>query len=178
MEFTFDLSQTPVIERRHRRAGLASYGLDSREEAATSPRRSLSLSTADSSTFSGWKRPWMSQVETCSEIEIDRNNTQSRVRECLVNLLSVCGQKVGLPKSPSVSTRVASSSPDKTPDLSPFLKIPPLCSGPGLISKGWPVTFSLFTVVCTCCCKDLHFNEALWLSPLSANSFFPLPPNL
>ena len=24
--------------------------------------RSLSLSTADSSTFSGWKRPWMSQV--------------------------------------------------------------------------------------------------------------------
>merc|ERR1719447_1883432 len=27
--------------------------------------------------------------------------SQSRVRECLVNLLSVCGQKVGLPKSPS-----------------------------------------------------------------------------
>ena len=40
MEFTFDLSQTPVIERRHRRGGLNSYGLEAREEAATSPRRS------------------------------------------------------------------------------------------------------------------------------------------
>ena len=28
---------------------------------------------------------------------------QSRVRECLVNLLNTTGQKVGLPKSPSVS---------------------------------------------------------------------------
>ena len=97
----------------------------------------------------------------------------------MVNLLSVCGQKVGLPKSPSVST--GSSSPDKTPDLSPFLKIPPLCSGPGLISKGWPITFSLFTVVCMCyhgCCKDLHFNEALSGSrqfrPIVSSS--PLPP--
>lgn len=27
---------------------------------------------------------------------------QSRVRECLVNLLNTTGQKVGLPKSPSV----------------------------------------------------------------------------
>jgi hypothetical protein len=79
MEFTFDLSQTPVIERRHRRAGLPSsyssqvnsqirfankYDLqhpEREEAAATSPRRSLSLSTADSSNFSGWKRPWMSQ---------------------------------------------------------------------------------------------------------------------
>ncbi|XP_023347388.1 protein furry [Eurytemora carolleeae] len=83
MEFTFDLSQTPVIERRHRR-GHAVYLEDGN---TSSPRRSLSLSTADSATFSGWKRPWMSQ---------------SRVRECLVNLLNVCGQKVGLPKSPSV----------------------------------------------------------------------------
>lgn len=66
MEFTFDLSQTPVIERRHKRAGLPSIsGFDKEERdsgTATSPRRSLSLSTADSGTFSGWKRPWMSQV--------------------------------------------------------------------------------------------------------------------
>ena len=65
MEFTFDLSQTPVIERRQRRGGLPSFreGLDREDIAtATSPRRSLSLSTADSSSFSGWKRPWMSQV--------------------------------------------------------------------------------------------------------------------
>ena len=27
-----------------------------------SPKRSLSLTNADSSAFSGWKRPWMSQV--------------------------------------------------------------------------------------------------------------------
>ncbi|XP_026682942.1 protein furry [Diaphorina citri] len=36
--------------------------------------------------ITGWKRPWMSQ---------------SRVRECLVNVLTTCGQRVGLPKSPS-----------------------------------------------------------------------------
>ena len=53
-----------------------------------SPKRSLSLTNADSSAFSGWKRPWMSQ---------------SKVRERLVNLLNTCGQRVGLPKSPSVS---------------------------------------------------------------------------
>ena len=68
MEFTYDLSQTPVIERRHKRTGLPSTGFSGYDketdikEAATSPRRSLSLSTADSATFSGWKRPWMSQV--------------------------------------------------------------------------------------------------------------------
>jgi len=113
MEFTFDLSQTPVIERRHRRAGLANYGLDSREEAATSPRRSLSLSTADSSTFSGWKRPWMSQ---------------SRVRECLVNLLSVCGQKVGLPKSPSVIFSQASELLERQSSMASSTEC---VSGPG-----------------------------------------------
>ncbi|XP_067645046.1 protein furry isoform X3 [Eurosta solidaginis] len=53
-----------------------------------SPRRSASLSPADSASLSGWKRPWMSQ---------------GRVRECLVNLLTTCGQRVGLPKSPSQS---------------------------------------------------------------------------
>ncbi|KMY98701.1 protein furry isoform X14 [Drosophila simulans] len=52
-----------------------------------SPRRSASLSPADTVPLSGWKRPWMSQC---------------RVRECLVNLLTTCGQRVGLPKSPSV----------------------------------------------------------------------------
>jgi len=80
MEFTFDLSQTPVIERRTSRKGflvmsgggtheekgtLDSRGREKEEfstlQSATSPRRSLSLSTADSASFSGWKRPWMSQ---------------------------------------------------------------------------------------------------------------------
>ncbi|CAH1170054.1 unnamed protein product [Phaedon cochleariae] len=83
MEFTFDMSQTPVIGRRF---------LNKPEEPTTSrtsatPRRSCSISPADASSQSGWKRPWM---------------CQGRVRECLVNLLTTCGQRVGLPKSPSV----------------------------------------------------------------------------
>merc|ERR1719394_2377557 len=117
MEFTFDLSQTPVIERRHKRTGLASYDTryDKTEDiaAATSPRRSLSLSTADSATFSGWKRPWMSQ---------------SRVRECLVNLLSVCGQKVGLPKSPSVIFSQASELLERQSSMASSTEC---VSGPG-----------------------------------------------
>ena len=113
MEFTFDLSQTPVIGRRQRpslshhavSSSTASsvYGSYSVASTATltsamaasvsensdkdsigrgtitgstisnrnaaddvnstlSPKRSLSLTNADSSAFSGWKRPWMSQV--------------------------------------------------------------------------------------------------------------------
>lgn len=59
MEFTFDLSQTPVIGRRllvkQEDGGLA-------PKPVASPRRSCSLSPADTSPLSGWKRPWMSQV--------------------------------------------------------------------------------------------------------------------
>ena len=56
MDFTFDLSQTPVIGRRWliRQVG--------EDKNLNSPRRSLSLSPADSNAFSGWKKPWMSQV--------------------------------------------------------------------------------------------------------------------
>ncbi|XP_017861895.1 PREDICTED: protein furry isoform X7 [Drosophila arizonae] len=61
-------------------------GLGSVVGTPNSPRRSASLSPADTVPLSGWKRPWMSQC---------------RVRECLVNLLTTCGQRVGLPKSPS-----------------------------------------------------------------------------
>ncbi|CAH1110307.1 unnamed protein product [Psylliodes chrysocephalus] len=83
MEFTFDMSQTPVIGRRfiHKNEEPAS------SKTASTPRRSCSISPADTSPQSGWKRPWM---------------CQGRVRECLVNLLTTCGQRVGLPKSPSV----------------------------------------------------------------------------
>ncbi|CAH0703660.1 unnamed protein product [Spodoptera exigua] len=124
MDFTFDLSQTPVIGRKYlpkagsqpatgpsslsnastatpdkgsstSQSGSASTVVgpepgggnnSTQPQSATSPRRSLSLSPADA-VASGWKRPWMSQ---------------GRVRECLVNLLTTCGQRVGLPKSPSV----------------------------------------------------------------------------
>ena len=135
MEFTFDLSQTPLISRKQRPLSnypsssnassvYGSYSLASTAtltsamaasaagsevgdkdsigrgtitgstiskiedvNSALSPKRSLSLTNADSSAFSGWKRPWMSQ---------------SSVRERLVVLLNTCGQRVGLPKSPSV----------------------------------------------------------------------------
>ncbi|XP_075228459.1 microtubule binding protein furry isoform X2 [Lycorma delicatula] len=122
MDFTFDMSQTPLIGRRFGSktdikaggsgnnsvssssvtmvttttatitttiggTGLGLGGVGS-SGTASSPRRSVSLSPADSASVSvsGWKRPWMSQ---------------GRVRECLVNLLTACGQRVGLPKSPS-----------------------------------------------------------------------------
>lgn len=129
MEFTFDVSQTPLIGRRillktedntnssntnpnnnaanaanqttqnqmrsnnynngshlHQQPTSTAHS-NSNVGTPNSPRRSASLSPADTAPLSGWKRPWM---------------CQSRVRECLVNLLTTCGQRVGLPKSPSV----------------------------------------------------------------------------
>ncbi|KAG8224237.1 hypothetical protein J437_LFUL002693 [Ladona fulva] len=102
MDFTFDLSQTPVIGRRYlnRSAESVEKGTASNAplnlphqsascsspSSTSSPRRSASLTQADAT--GGWKRPWL---------------CQSRVRECLVSLLNTCGQRVGLPKSPSVS---------------------------------------------------------------------------
>lgn len=102
MDFTFDVAQTPLIGRRiflksetgsmqnlNRNNGQP-VGYFSHNICGTpnSPRRSASLSPADTAPLSGWKRPWLSQ---------------SRVRDCLVNLLTTCGQRaVGLPKSPSV----------------------------------------------------------------------------
>lgn len=105
MEFTFDVSQTPLIGRRillksetgsiqnlnranNSSSNQAVHLAHNITGTPNSPRRSASLSPADTAPLSGWKRPWLSQ---------------SRVRECLVNLLTTCGQRVGLPKSPSVS---------------------------------------------------------------------------
>lgn len=101
MDFTFDVAQTPLIGRRillksetgsmqnlNRSNGQAVHLNHNISGTPNSPRRSASLSPADTAPLSGWKRPWLSQ---------------SRVRECLVNLLTTCGQRaVGLPKSPSV----------------------------------------------------------------------------
>ncbi|KFB41528.1 AGAP004892-PA-like protein [Anopheles sinensis] len=114
MEFSFDVSQTPLIGRKlllktdhdwsapsgggalGGQSGAKGYNGSSNVTGTgahyghagtpNSPRRSASLSPADTAPLSGWKRPWMSQ---------------GRVRECLVNLLTTCGQRVGLPKSPS-----------------------------------------------------------------------------
>ena len=102
MEFSFDVSQTPLIGRRlllkpDLETNVSTQARISQPSNITgtpnSPRRSTSLSPADTAPLSGWKRPWMSQ---------------GRVRECLVNLLTTCGQRVGLPKSPSVSNQLKS----------------------------------------------------------------------
>ncbi|XP_045105728.1 protein furry-like isoform X4 [Portunus trituberculatus] len=124
MEFTFDVTQTPIVGRRFLRGGAGpgisigqisagsstvssatsdslrereqdvasseggtSLGVEPGGPGSASPHRSLSLSAADTSHLAGWKTPWLSQA---------------RVREALVNLLNTCGQRVGLPKSPSV----------------------------------------------------------------------------
>ena len=58
MDFTFDLSQTPVIGKRW----LARQVND--DKGSASPRRSNSLSPADNGPITGWKRPWMSQVSS------------------------------------------------------------------------------------------------------------------
>merc|ERR1719225_2079502 len=76
-----------MIAANTNRADTLSHGGSGQTSSTLSPKRSLSLTAADSAAFSGWKRPWMSQ---------------SKVRERLVNLLNTCGQRVGLPKSPSV----------------------------------------------------------------------------
>jgi hypothetical protein len=58
MEFTFDVSQTPVIGRRFFNKIEESGG----SNPVITPRRSCSLSPADVTPQTGWKRPWMSQV--------------------------------------------------------------------------------------------------------------------
>lgn len=109
MDFTFDVAQTPLIGRRillksetgsiqnlnrSNNNGQAVHLNHNISGTPNSPRRSASLSPADTAPLSGWKRPWLSQ---------------SRVRECLVNLLTTCGQRaVGLPKSPSVCSPIYS----------------------------------------------------------------------
>ncbi|XP_043206495.1 protein furry-like [Amphibalanus amphitrite] len=85
MEFTFDVSQTPIIGRRVVKPACDALQKEESGEGA-SPRRSVSTSLADVAS-GGWKRPWLSQ---------------SRTRDRLLNLLISCGTRVGLPKSPSV----------------------------------------------------------------------------
>ncbi|XP_026809010.1 protein furry isoform X2 [Rhopalosiphum maidis] len=114
MDFTFDMSQTPLIGRKV--AGSTALDLESANSNSLllQQRRSTSLSPSDSAV-PGWKRPWL---------------CQSRVRELLVSLLMSCGQRVGLPKSPSVifsqssellerhSSRASSTEEVSAPDVS------------------------------------------------------------
>lgn len=136
MEFTFDLSQTPVIGRRF-------LSKEDAEKAKTvvTPRRSCSISPADVSSQSGWKRPWMCQVnlrqalsegifphhqKTQNTVCLPQQNIiyfQGRVRECLVNLLTTCGQRVGLPKSPSVNLVLLCYLPASNSNFSVFMQV-------------------------------------------------------
>uniref|UniRef100_A0A7N8YIB1 Furry homolog b (Drosophila) n=1 Tax=Mastacembelus armatus TaxID=205130 RepID=A0A7N8YIB1_9TELE len=90
LDFTFDISETPVIGRRFDEL----QGSGGREAKA----RAMAVTRSTSSTSSGsnsntilvpvsWRRPQLSQ---------------KRTREKLVNVLSLCGQEVGLTKNPSV----------------------------------------------------------------------------
>uniref|UniRef100_A0AAX7W3V8 Furry homolog b (Drosophila) n=1 Tax=Astatotilapia calliptera TaxID=8154 RepID=A0AAX7W3V8_ASTCA len=90
LDFTFDISETPVIGRRFDEL----QGSGGREGKA----RAMAVTRSTSSTSSGsnsntilvpvsWRRPQLSQ---------------KRTREKLVSVLSLCGQEVGLTKNPSV----------------------------------------------------------------------------
>ncbi|XP_072301955.1 protein furry homolog isoform X1 [Eucyclogobius newberryi] len=90
LDFTFDISETPVIGRRFDEL----QGSGGREGKA----RAMAVTSSTSSTSSGsnsntilvpvsWRRP---------------QSSQKRTREKLVNVLSLCGQEVGLTKNPSV----------------------------------------------------------------------------
>ena len=100
MEFTFDLTDTPIIGRRYitsvptvkvenvdAKEVSDKLRSDDKEHQTSSPRRSFSCSHTYVETNINWKKPWLSQ---------------SRTRERLVSLLTTFGQRVGLPKSPSV----------------------------------------------------------------------------
>ncbi|XP_008307519.1 protein furry homolog isoform X2 [Cynoglossus semilaevis] len=90
LDFHFDISETPVIGRR--------YNVLQHSTSPDVKSRSSTVSRSTSSTSSGssisnvlvpvsWKRP---------------QSSQKRTREKLVNVLSLCGQEVGLKKNPSV----------------------------------------------------------------------------
>ncbi|GCC24685.1 hypothetical protein chiPu_0003087 [Chiloscyllium punctatum] len=96
LDFHFDISETPIIGQK--------YGDQHSAACRNGKPKVIAVTRSTSSTSSGsnsnalvpvsWKRPQLSQ---------------RRTREKLMNVLSLCGQEVGLPKNPSV---VFSSSED------------------------------------------------------------------
>ncbi|KAM3615784.1 uncharacterized protein V6R79_007759 [Siganus canaliculatus] len=90
LDFHFDISETPVIGRRFEDLQ-RSPGQDVKSRT-TAVTRSTSSTSSGSTTNHvlvpvSWKRP---------------QSSQKRTREKLVNVLSLCGQEVGLTKNPSV----------------------------------------------------------------------------
>ncbi|XP_056296517.1 protein furry homolog isoform X3 [Pseudoliparis swirei] len=90
LDFHFDISETPVIGRcfddLQRSPGL---DVKSRTTAVTRSTSSTSSGSTSNNVLVpvSWKRP---------------QSSQKRTREKLVNVLSLCGQEVGLKKNPSV----------------------------------------------------------------------------
>ncbi|XP_053176419.1 protein furry homolog isoform X1 [Scomber japonicus] len=90
LDFHFDISETPVIGRRYDDLQ-GSPGHDGKSRTTTVTRSTSSTSSGSTSNNVlvpvSWKRP---------------QSSQKRTREKLVNVLSLCGQEVGLTKNPSV----------------------------------------------------------------------------
>ncbi|XP_030236984.1 protein furry homolog isoform X2 [Gadus morhua] len=90
LHFHFDISETPVIGRRCDDPR-GSPGCDGKSRALAVTRSTSSTSSGSSSqpvlVPVSWKRP---------------QSSQKRTREKLVDVLSLCGQEVGLTKNPSV----------------------------------------------------------------------------
>ncbi|XP_059502688.1 protein furry homolog isoform X2 [Stegostoma tigrinum] len=96
LEFHFDISETPVIGRNYDDLHGPS-GRDGKPRTIAVTRSTSSTSSSSNSNVLvpvSWKRPQFSQ---------------KRTREKLVNVLTLCGQNVGLTKNPSV---IFSSSGD------------------------------------------------------------------
>ncbi|XP_041797379.1 protein furry homolog isoform X2 [Chelmon rostratus] len=90
LDFHFDISETPVIGRRYDDLQ-RSPGQDVKSRTTVVTRSTSSTSSGSTSNNVlvpvSWKRP---------------QSSQKRTREKLVNVLSLCGQEVGLTKNPSV----------------------------------------------------------------------------
>uniref|UniRef100_A0AAR2LKV6 Furry homolog a (Drosophila) n=1 Tax=Pygocentrus nattereri TaxID=42514 RepID=A0AAR2LKV6_PYGNA len=92
LDFHFDISETPVIGRRYDELH-GSPGRDGKMRGVAAVTRSTSSTSSSSNNNNhalvpvSWKRP---------------QSSQKRTREKLVNVLTLCGQEVGLTKNPSV----------------------------------------------------------------------------
>ncbi|KAG9348473.1 hypothetical protein JZ751_002208 [Albula glossodonta] len=102
LDFHFDISETPVIGRRYDDLQ-GSPGRDGKTRAITVTRSTSSTSSGSTTNNVlvpiSWKRP---------------QSSQKRTREKLVNVLSLCGQEVGLTKNPSEGTREPENMDDTT----------------------------------------------------------------
>ncbi|XP_060753685.1 protein furry homolog isoform X3 [Neoarius graeffei] len=92
LDFHFDISETPLIGRRYDDLH-SSPGRDEKVGGVVVVTRSTSSTSSGSNNTNhvlvpvSWKRP---------------QSSQKRTREKLVNVLTLCGQEVGLSKNPSV----------------------------------------------------------------------------